>query len=166
MICSPEGFLMTYPSNTFSCPPCRLPYTLTFSFNETFSLLLSGKCALTKMDPELSVRVKPLSVSWVIVPSIVVTGGNTNSLIGATPAQPPNNRTAPIAIARTSILILISSSSTKGLGADNLRAAKGKYLPIPPMKLPRGRSSGGGLHRRSMGPKNRQGTPWLTSMTP
>lgn len=87
MIRSPVGFLITYPSNIFSCPPCRLPYTLTFSFRDTSNFLLSGNLARTKIEPELSVRIKPFSLICVIVPSIIVTGGNPTFLIGVGPAH-------------------------------------------------------------------------------
>jgi hypothetical protein len=88
IICSPVSFLITYPSNIFSWPPCRLPYTFTFSLGERPSFLLSGNFALTRIDPDLSVRVKPFSSSWVTVPSIMLTGGNAKFLIGVVPAQP------------------------------------------------------------------------------
>jgi hypothetical protein len=88
MICSPVDFLITYPSNIFSWPPCRLPYTFTFSLGERSSFLLSGNFARTRTEPELSVKVKPFSSSWVTVPSIMLTGGNAKFLIGVVPAQP------------------------------------------------------------------------------
>jgi len=59
---------------------------------DKFNFLLSGNSALTKIDPELSVRVNPPSSSWVILPSITLTGGNARFLIGVVPAHPLNNR--------------------------------------------------------------------------
>jgi len=111
MICSPVDFLITYPSNIFSWPPCKLPYTLTFSPIEISSFLLSDNLALTWIEPELSFNVNPLSSTCVIFPSIVLTGGKAKFLIGVVPAHPLTIKTTTANRDRKLVFISISPFS-------------------------------------------------------
>ena len=64
--------------------------------------------ARTKIQPELSVRVKPFSLICVIVPSIVVTGGNPILLIGVVLAHPLTITTINAPKAKKIFFIVIS----------------------------------------------------------